>query len=342
MALTLKKVFSPSDLKMLALAASIFFVFSGSALYGQDPKERQGIDLSAASQLIEEHDFAKAFEVAKALTQKYPEDSLAWFYLGVSAVEIQHLKEGTNALLKSIELQPNNAPARTFLADALIRQNNFPEAVKQIDEVLLLAPSDPYANYTKALISFQQKQYPDAAQFAEQATLDKSDFAEAYLLRAQALIGKYQVFSKVDDTEKQNILSRYRSAADALTKYAELIPSSEKRTLWFEQIELLRSFPAEETLVANTPVDKHVQILAKPEPSYTEEARRYQIRGTVILRALFDIDGTVKKVFVCQALRGGLTENSAKAAAKIKFIPATLNGQPVATWMQMEYNFNLY
>ena len=44
-------------------------------------------------------------------------------------------------------------------------------------------------------------------------------------------------------------------------------------------------------------------------------------------------------------LRGcpfGLTEASVKAARKIKFISATIDGRPVSMFIQLEYNFDLY
>ena len=38
----------------------------------------------------------------------------------------------------------------------------------------------------------------------------------------------------------------------------------------------------------------------------------------------------------------GLTENSIRAARKIVFAPATIDGRPVSTFIQLEYNFNLF
>jgi hypothetical protein len=38
-------------------------------------------------------------------------------------------------------------------------------------------------------------------------------------------------------------------------------------------------------------VTSKARILSKPEPQYTEEARKNQITGTVVLRAVFTFDG---------------------------------------------------
>jgi protein TonB len=83
-------------------------------------------------------------------------------------------------------------------------------------------------------------------------------------------------------------------------------------------------------------------VLNKPEPKYTEEARRNQINGTVVLRAIFASSGQVVQIQALQTLPFGLTESAISAARQIKFSPATKGGQPVSVSMTLEYNFNLY
>ena len=89
-------------------------------------------------------------------------------------------------------------------------------------------------------------------------------------------------------------------------------------------------------------VTTRARVLFKPEPQYTEEARRTQISGTVILRVVFSRSGEVTNIHAMQSLPGGLTEKAISAARLIRFVPASRNGQPVSTYMQLEYNFNLY
>jgi outer membrane biosynthesis protein TonB len=50
-------------------------------------------------------------------------------------------------------------------------------------------------------------------------------------------------------------------------------------------------------------VDQKPRILSKPEPSYTEEARKNQIDGTVVLRVVFSADGTVTNIRPCLVCR---------------------------------------
>ena len=89
-------------------------------------------------------------------------------------------------------------------------------------------------------------------------------------------------------------------------------------------------------------VDQRARLLAKPEPQYTEEARRNQVSGTVTLRAIFSSSGEVVQIRALNTLPFGLTEKAIAAARQIKFVPAMKDGHPVSVRMQLEYNFNLY
>ncbi len=89
-------------------------------------------------------------------------------------------------------------------------------------------------------------------------------------------------------------------------------------------------------------VEQRARLLSKPEPQYTEEARRNQVTGTVVLRVVFSSMGEVVDIHAVQLLPFGLTERAIAAARQIRFLPATRGGQPVSGYMQLEYNFNLY
>jgi TonB family protein len=142
------------------------------------------------------------------------------------------------------------------------------------------------------------------------------------------------------DTRK----TRYSQAADALEKYLQLVPNAQEKQTWVEQLESLRFYVASHRtdLFSSKEVTTKARVLAKPEPAYTESARQAQVTGTVVLRAVFASDGTVKHFLVVKGLPFGLTEASVKAARKIKFIPATIDGRPVSMFIQLEYNFDLY
>lgn len=84
------------------------------------------------------------------------------------------------------------------------------------------------------------------------------------------------------------------------------------------------------------------RLLSKPEPQYTEDARKNQITGTVVLKVVFASTGDVVQIRAVRTLPFGLTERAIAAARQIRFEPAKRDGRPVSVSMQLEYNFNLY
>src|SRR5688500_12807899 len=89
-------------------------------------------------------------------------------------------------------------------------------------------------------------------------------------------------------------------------------------------------------------VTTKARLLSKPEPQYTEEARKNQITGTVVLKVVFASSGQITNIQTMRGLPYGLTEKAIAAARNIRFEPATKDGHRVSMWMQLEYNFNLY
>jgi TonB family protein len=80
------------------------------------------------------------------------------------------------------------------------------------------------------------------------------------------------------------------------------------------------------TAVSNA---KPVEILSVPRPVYTAEGRAKKIQGVVLLQVVFTAAGEVKVERVVQGLGYGLDQAAEDAARKIRFRPATQDGQPV-------------
>ncbi|HKP81531.1 MAG TPA: energy transducer TonB [Pyrinomonadaceae bacterium] len=99
---------------------------------------------------------------------------------------------------------------------------------------------------------------------------------------------------------------------------------------------------SDDRLFSGHEVEQRARLLLKPEPQYTEEARKNQITGTVVLRVVFASSGEVVQIRAVRQLPFGLTERAIAAARQIKFAPAMKSGHPVSVYMQLEYNFNLY
>ncbi len=89
-------------------------------------------------------------------------------------------------------------------------------------------------------------------------------------------------------------------------------------------------------------VTKRAVITSKPEPQFTEEARKNNITGEVVLRMVLGSNGQVTGIQPIKRLPDGLTEKAIAAARQIQFIPAEKDGRKVSQYVTVAYNFNIY
>jgi TonB family protein len=78
----------------------------------------------------------------------------------------------------------------------------------------------------------------------------------------------------------------------------------------------------------STPHIVPAEILSKPTPLYTEEARHLHIEGEVLLEVAFEASGHIRVLRVIRGLGHGLDESAIRAAEQISFKPALRDGQP--------------
>lgn len=104
---------------------------------------------------------------------------------------------------------------------------------------------------------------------------------------------------------------------------------------------LIDTSEAEPKVFSSKEVDARANIVSKPPPTYTKEARRNGVQGFVVLKALLSADSRIDRIRIVKRLPAGLTENAIRAACKIRFKPAMKNGQPVAQLVTLEYVFRL-
>jgi TonB family protein len=70
------------------------------------------------------------------------------------------------------------------------------------------------------------------------------------------------------------------------------------------------------------------EILSKPIPIYTEEARAQRIEGEVLLEVILEATGKLRVLKVVRGLGHGLDDAAVHAAEQIRFKPASKDGQP--------------
>jgi TonB family protein len=95
-----------------------------------------------------------------------------------------------------------------------------------------------------------------------------------------------------------------------------------------------------ELLQVKRHVTKPLKIWA-PAPIFTEEARKKQLTGVVILEAIIDEDGCVANAHVLQGLPAGLDRSALRAVSDWVFEPATLEGRPVRVYYSLTVSFKV-
>jgi len=84
-----------------------------------------------------------------------------------------------------------------------------------------------------------------------------------------------------------------------------------------------------------------VNVTSKPNPIYTDQARKQRVEGEVLVQVVFTAAGQVQVLRVVRGLGYGLDESAVQAAQKVRFVPAQRNGQPVDSTATLHIVFQL-
>lgn len=83
------------------------------------------------------------------------------------------------------------------------------------------------------------------------------------------------------------------------------------------------------------------EIISKPVPTYTPEARAQKIEGEVLLEVVFEASGRLRVLRVVRGLGHGLDDEAVRAAEQIHFKPALKDGQPADSTAVVHIIFQL-
>lgn len=79
--------------------------------------------------------------------------------------------------------------------------------------------------------------------------------------------------------------------------------------------------------------------ISRPAPPYSEQARLYNIQGSVMLRIVVDPQGNVTDARMVKSLGWGLDDGALRAVRKWKFKPGLRNGVPVSVTILVRLDF---
>jgi len=94
------------------------------------------------------------------------------------------------------------------------------------------------------------------------------------------------------------------------------------------------------TLIDDQPEGlKPITLLYKEMLEYTEIARINRLKGPIVLSALFMANGALSGIKVVRGLPDGLTRRAINVMKRVRFTPASLNGDPVSVRGNIEFDF---
>ncbi|MCM3872992.1 MAG: TonB family protein [Pyrinomonadaceae bacterium] len=288
-------------------------------------------DTARAIDIYRQGNATEAIKQLEEIVKKRTEDAEAWYYLGLAYNSQGSIGDSRPAFEQVVRLRPNLADAHAKLALALIFTNEPKKALVTAQRALELGDQSAESHYTIAEASLRTGVNTKAVEEAETALRINPNFTAALITRS---------FAKSD-------VKLYSEAAVSLEQLLAASPNDLDADSWRGQIEELRRRidPAPNSgppILSGKEVTLKARVLSKPEPMYSEEARKAGVSGTVVLRAVFTAEGEVKHILITRALGYGLTTHAIRAARKIRFSPAMKDGAPVSMHIQLEYNFNLY
>jgi len=318
--------------------------------------------------LLAEGHAADAATELKAAVEGSKTDAEAWFLLGVALSRGGKSKDARKAFEKAIKLRPAYADARAALAYTHLTLGKLRDAEREARRALDNDPQSAEAHYVVGVVRYRENKFKEAEEEARAALRAKPSLGAAAYLAGDSLMALYfdesdrqatlhpsrpgatdeerKAIAALADPALEPIRARMREIASSLEAIVKAQPNNPDAEVWREQAGSMLFYGRAEgehpDIFRGSEVTVRATILGKPEPGYSEDARRNNVAGTVRLRAVLAADGRVRNIAVIRGLPDGLTEMAVRAARAIKFKPASKNGHAVSQYVTLEYNFNIY
>ena len=235
--------------------------------------------------------------------------------------------------LHSAHSSDDHSPAYKKGMNAL-RGNNHEKAVEHFKQAAADKPDDMWAFYYFGLCLLRLKRFDEAANAYRQALAIKPEAAVHYQL------GK--TYLEMGDREAAEKELRWLQEHDQeLALYlSDLFPSDKAAAKQTPNAPV--SSADNKQTIEHATKDLRPIITYREKAQSTEIARTNLVQGTVMLVAVFTLNGEIQDIRVVRTLPDGLTRKAIEAVKKIKFKPATKNGEPVSVQLALEFTFNFY
>ncbi len=142
--------------------------------------------------------------------------------------------------------------------------------------------------------------------------------------------------------QKMVFPSEHQTVPISSLKIDEIVLKALQQEDSLEKVLEKTSREENEKIVDTSNYSRAIIILRRPRAYYTDSARQRQAQGTVRLKATFLANGQVGTIKIAKSIDKDLDREAFKAARKIKFLPAEVDGKPVDSDRFVEYSFTIY
>lgn len=191
----------------LAYEQELAVVFGGEydleiTLKKELPKLEQDVDFQAGLDYFKQGDYARAVVSFEKAVQRYPESSIAYYNLGISAVRNGHKYEGRVYLEKATSLNPRMSEVYLALAEVYFSEGDWDGARRAAEDAINLEPGNPKGYYNLGLIIYKSGRMGEALDSFLMAIKLDPGFSSAYYQAGLAYVAENQFKKALNCFEK--------------------------------------------------------------------------------------------------------------------------------------------
>ncbi|MCW8832364.1 MAG: PEP-CTERM system TPR-repeat protein PrsT, partial [Colwellia sp.] len=125
--------------------------------------------LAQAYLVFSEHDFEQANTLINSILSIAEQNPDVLMLQGQVATAEKDYKQAALSFKAYLTVQPKSGVVQLLLADSLLKSGQYDEAEQYADAILASVSTQPFANYIKAMVRFQAKDYAKSSEHAETA-----------------------------------------------------------------------------------------------------------------------------------------------------------------------------
>ncbi len=173
-----------------------------------------------ATNAYDNGDFAAGIELFKQIAAKEPNDSRAYYNLGIGYFRLDKFADAIKAFTEAIKISPEDYLSFQYRGRVYYMMGNYKNCLYDYSRVVKLNPNDPISYYNRGLAKGRVHDYLGAVEDFDKAIELDPEYAEAYFNRGLANFYRGSLHESCYDWRKAHSLGHYE-AEKAIKAYCE-------------------------------------------------------------------------------------------------------------------------